>query len=188
MVRADQMVALTATLCSAGATIFIRQGLRYGGIYAGLFINLVVGTVGFWTIVSLTGGIGHPSAAGWAFFVLAGLIGTAGGRLLRFVSIDKVGAPIAAALMNVSPLVSTVLAIVLLGESVTAPILVGTVVIVLGTILWNRLPGELVQDLFAVAHGVLLSAQSEVPGERVAGARRLTGATTAETRVLRCRL
>ncbi len=83
----------------------------------------------------LTGGFGHPSAAGVAFFVLAGLIGTVAGRLLRFVSIDKVGASVAASLINLHPLVATGVAILLLGERVTAPILAGTVVIVLGTTL-----------------------------------------------------
>jgi uncharacterized membrane protein len=71
-------------------------------------------------------------------FVLAGLIGTVAGRLLRFVSIETVGAAIAAALNNLHPFFATALAIALLGERVTAPILTGTVVIVLGTILLSE--------------------------------------------------
>ncbi len=66
---------------------------------------------------------------------LAGLIGTVGGRLLRFISIETVGASISAALINLSPLVASTLAIAVLGERVTVPILVGTLVIVGGTTL-----------------------------------------------------
>src|SRR5437667_9074383 len=135
MPRTVHALALVSALCSAGATILIRQGLRGRGPYTGFWINLVVGTVGLWAAVLLTGGFGRPSAAGVAFFVLAGLIGTVGGRLLRFVSIDKVGASIAAALINLNPLVAATLAILLLGERVTVPTLVGTVVIVLGAVL-----------------------------------------------------
>src|SRR5881392_4269726 len=135
MPRTAHALALVSALCSAGATIFIRHGLRGRGPYTGFWINLVVGTVGLWAVVLLTGGFGHPSAAGVAFFVLAGLIGTVAGRLLRFVSIDKVGASVAASLINLHPLVATGVAILLLGERVTAPILGGTVVIVVGTIL-----------------------------------------------------
>jgi uncharacterized membrane protein len=135
MPRTVHVLALASALCSAGATIFIRQGLRGSGPYMGLWINLVVGTIGLWAGVLLTGGIGRLSAAGVAFFVLAGLIGTVAGRLLRFVAIEKVGASIAAALINLHPLVSTSLAILLLGERITAPILAGTVVILLGTTL-----------------------------------------------------
>jgi len=133
--RTVHLLALVAAFSSAGATILIRQGLRSGGAYTGLWINLVVGTVGLWAAVLGTGGLGHPTARGIAFFVLAGLIGTVGGRLLRFVSIEKVGASIAAALTNLNPLVSAGLAILLLGEEVTLPIFAGTVVIVTGTIL-----------------------------------------------------
>jgi len=94
-----------------------------------------VGTIGLWTGVFLTGGVGRVSAAGLGLFTLAGLIGTIGGRLLRFVSIERVGASITAALTNLNPLISSILAILLLGEHVTAPILAGTVVIVVGTVL-----------------------------------------------------
>src|SRR3989449_2300469 len=135
MPRTVYVLALASAFCSAGATIFIRQGLRGRGPYTGFWINLVVGTVGLWAAVLLTGGFGRLSATGIAFFVLAGLIGTVAGRLLRFVSIDKVGASIAAALINLHPLFATGVAILLLGERVTAPILAGPVVIVLGTIL-----------------------------------------------------
>src|SRR5262249_17793107 len=66
-------------------------------------------------------------------FVLSGIVGTAGGRLLRFVSIEKVGAPVAASIINMNPFIATGLAIVVLGERVTPPIIAGTGVIVLGT-------------------------------------------------------
>ena len=158
MPRTAHVLALAAALCSASATIFIRQGLRGGGPYAGFWINLVVGTVGLWAAVLLTGGIGHLSAAGVAFFVLAGLIGTVGGRLLRFVSIQQLGASISAALINLHPLVASGLAILLLGERVTAPIVAGAAVIVLGTILLSaggrRLgvrPGQLAVPLLSAA-------------------------------------
>lgn len=94
-----------------------------------------MGTVGLWACVILTGGPGHPSVTGLAFFVLAGIIGTVAGRLLRFVAIEQVGASIAAALIALSPLISSALAIATLGERVTLPIGAGTVVIVVGTIL-----------------------------------------------------
>jgi len=129
------VLALTAALLSAAATIFIRQGLRTSDPYVGLWINVVVGTVGLWIAVLVTGGLGHVSASGVAFFVLAGLIGTVGGRLTRFMAIESVGASITAALGNLNALVATILAILLLGEHVTVPIVTGTLVITLGTIL-----------------------------------------------------
>ena len=129
------LLALGGALFSGLATIWIRQGLRGSDPYTGFFVNVVVGTVSLWTAVVATGGLGHVSPRGALFFMCAGLIGTVGGRLLRFVSIEKVGASIAAALINLNPFVSTALAIALLGESITVPIVIGTAVIVAGTTL-----------------------------------------------------
>jgi len=128
-------LALASALCSAGATILIRRGLRRYGPYTGFWINVAVGAVGVWMAVLATGGMGQPSLAGIAFFALAGLVGTVGGRLFRFMSIEAVGASITAAVTNLSPLVSSALAILILGEHVTLAVLAGTLVVVIGTTL-----------------------------------------------------
>jgi uncharacterized membrane protein len=163
MPQTMHVLALAGALCSAAATIFIRQGLRTSDPFTGFWINLLVGTVSLWAGVLATGEMGRVSVRGALLFLCAGLIGTVGGRLLRFVSIERVGASIAAALINLNPFVSTVLAIVLLGERVTVPIVVGTAVIVGGTILLSagglRLgfrPGQLVLPLLsATCFGVV---------------------------------
>ena len=132
------MVAALALLSSfvlASATILIRLGLRGGGPFTGYWIDLVVGAVGIWLVVALAGGASEVSAAGVAYFVLAGLVGTVAGRLLRFFAIDAVGASITAALMNLTPLVSSALAFLLLGERVTVPVVLGILVLVIGTTL-----------------------------------------------------
>ena len=128
-------LALGAAVLSAVATIFIRQGLRGGDPYSGFWINLIVGTVGLWLAVLVTGAEVRLTGRSVLLFALAGLIGTVGGRLLRFLSIEKVGASVSAAVLNLQPLISTMLAILLLGEQVTAPIVVGTLVIVAGTLI-----------------------------------------------------
>jgi uncharacterized membrane protein len=128
-------LALASALCSALATVLISRGLLRYGPYTGAWVNVAVGTVCVWIAVILGGGVGHPNAAGIAYFALAGVIGTFGGRLLRFLSIETVGASMSAALINLSPLVASILAIIVLGEEVTAPIVIGTLVIVAGTTL-----------------------------------------------------
>jgi drug/metabolite transporter, DME family len=129
------VLALVGALCAASATIFIRHGLRDANPYTGVWINLLVGTVGLWSAVLLMGPLESVDAKGVAYFAAAGLVGTLSGRLLRFVSIEKVGASVSTAVINLSPFISSGLAILLLGEHMTLPILAGTVVIVLGTIL-----------------------------------------------------
>ena len=126
-------LALTAAILSAAATIFIRQGLRGSDPYTGFWINCMVGAVGMWIAVLATGG-GDFTMRSVLLFASAGLIGTVGGRIARFLAIEKVGASVASALINLTPLIATLLAILLLGERVTLPIVAGTVVIVIGTV------------------------------------------------------
>jgi drug/metabolite transporter (DMT)-like permease len=76
-------------------------------------------------------------------FAMAGLIGTVGGRLLRFLSIERVGASVSSAVLNLQPLIATMLAILLLGERVTVPILLGTIVIVAGTVVLSSSGSEI---------------------------------------------
>jgi drug/metabolite transporter, DME family len=133
--RTVHVLALISAIVAAGAAVLIRQGLRDASVYAGFWVNLAVGTVCLWVVVFLQRPIEPLHAKGVAWFVLAGLVGTAAGRLLRFVSIEKVGASVTTTLNGLSPFISSGLAILLLGERVTTPIMAGTVVIVLGTVL-----------------------------------------------------
>jgi uncharacterized membrane protein len=129
----------------------IRQGLRHGNFYVGFWINVIVGVVGFWSAVLVLEPADAYRFSAVPMFVLSGIIGTAGGRLLRFVSIEKVGAPVAAAIINLNPFIASALAILVLGEHVTLPMLAGTGVIVLGTTLLSlsgRQVGFQPRDLF----------------------------------------
>jgi uncharacterized membrane protein len=132
------MLALASALCSAVSTMLIQRGLRHANFYAGFWINIVVGMIGLWAVVLL---MVPADAYHWSavpYFVLSGVVGTAAGRLFRVVAIEKVGAPVAASINNLSPFIASGLAILLLGERVTLPILLGTLVIVLGTILLSQ--------------------------------------------------
>jgi uncharacterized membrane protein len=128
-------LALAGAVCNAGATILIRQGLRSASPYTGVWINLAVGTLALWPAVAATGGLESIGLKGAAYFAAAGIVGTLAGRLFRFVAIEKVGAAVSSAVINLNPFISTGLAILLLGERVTMAIAAGTAVIVLGTIL-----------------------------------------------------
>ena len=136
-------LALAAALLSAAATIFIRQGLRGSDPYTGFWINLIVGTLSVWIGVLVTGDGVPLTTKSLLLFALAGLIGTVGGRLLRFISIEKMGASVSSAVLNLQPLIATVLAILVLGEQVTVPILAGTIVIVVGTVILSSSGGRL---------------------------------------------
>jgi uncharacterized membrane protein len=143
-------MALSSALCAAAATILIQRGLRGSTFYAGAWINVVVGVVAAWSAALLLVRFDTFPWQAVPYFALSGLIGTTGGRLFRVLAIQKVGAPVASAVNNMTPLVASGLAILLLGERVTLPIIGGTLVIVAGTILLSlsgRLAGFRARDL-----------------------------------------
>jgi uncharacterized membrane protein len=135
VVTSPAALALVSALCSAFAIILISRGLGRYGPYTGAWVNMAVGAVCVWIAVLLGGGVGQPSVAGIAYFAVAGVIGTFAGRVLRYLSVETVGASMSAALINLSPLMASALAIIVLGERVTAPVVIGTLVIVGGTTL-----------------------------------------------------
>ena len=199
-------LALISAFLSAAATILIRYGLQRYGPYTGVWINVVVGAVGLWVAVLVTGGMGHPSPRSLALFVLAGLIGTVAGRMLRFLAIEAVGASISAGFMNLTPLVSSGLAILLLGERVTLPIVAGTLVIVFGTmllstggrslgvrpvLLWLPALSATCFGVVAILRKVGLSGAAPVPGAAVNVSTALVVFTafllaSGQARVMRC--
>src|SRR5260370_7816011 len=128
-------MALGSALCAACATLLIQRGLQRSNFYAGAWINVVVGAVAAWSATLLLVPWHDYTWRAVPYFAFSGVVGTAGGRLFRVLAIQKVGAPVAAAVNNLAPLVATGLAILLLGEHVTLPILSGTLVIVAGTII-----------------------------------------------------
>lgn len=135
MAYTAHVLALAGALCSAMATVMIRRGLGTSNSYTGFWINLAVGTVCVWVPTLLMVPVSALHAKALPFFIASGILGTVAGRFLRFLGIEKVGAPVSAAINNLNPFISTGFAILLLGERVTLPILAGTGVIVLGTML-----------------------------------------------------
>lgn len=129
------LLALASAFATALATALIHRGLRRSNFYAGFWINVIVGVVGLWSAVLLFVPREDYDWRAVPYFVFSGVVGTAAGRLFRVMAIEKVGGPVAASINNLSPLIATVLAVLLLGERVTPAILGGTLVIVLGTIL-----------------------------------------------------
>jgi drug/metabolite transporter (DMT)-like permease len=85
------------------ATILIRQGLRGTDAFTAYWINLVVGAIGLWLAVLVLAPGERADLRGILYFALAGLVGTTAGRLLRFVSIEQVGASVSSALINLYP-------------------------------------------------------------------------------------
>ncbi len=110
----------------------IRLGVRNGTPYTGAITSSSILCILFITLL-LAGGI-RPGplwpAVGW--FVLTGVAATAPARISFYYSIRRIGASRATVLILISPLLSLLYAVVLLGERPSSTAILGAFVVVGG--------------------------------------------------------
>ena len=131
----DAIFSLAAALCVSLLTLSIRVGTdtdeegAMNALLVVLMVNvavLVPGAIVFdYPDFGMT-----PRALG--AFVLAGITGTMIGRALTYTSIELVGASRTEPIRSSQPLHATLIAIIVLGESVTTAHMLGVVLIVVG--------------------------------------------------------
>jgi drug/metabolite transporter (DMT)-like permease len=134
-----QSLALTAAIVASGNAIAIRKAVfRLGESNSAFYISIFIGTIIFSLALGLSGDAGQlKTASGYAIaaFTGSGIIGLLMGRWLTFTSLRLIGANITNPLKNTSTVVSVILGITLMGESVTLGKALGIALIVIGALL-----------------------------------------------------
>lgn len=130
------LLALAPAVIWGFTPILSKRGMAGGG--SSLQASLVVVSVDtsiYVLILLATRGpdafVGVPIES-VLLFVLAGVVGTALGRLAIFTGIDRVGAAVNTAAVSIRPLFATILAVFLLGETVGVETALGILVVVAG--------------------------------------------------------
>jgi DME family drug/metabolite transporter len=129
-----QVLALITAVSYAGALVCSRLGLRYSTPTTVTLVSILVQNVVLWTAVFLLAGIPPVSWVSVGLFCVVGIF-QLGVRLLAYTGVLKIGASRSSALQSISPLVSATIAIAVLKESATVPILAGTLLVVAGIVL-----------------------------------------------------
>jgi drug/metabolite transporter (DMT)-like permease len=126
-------LALVSALLFGGMSVGLRMGLgRYPNAAAA-----TLATVGGALVVVLIAAAaeipsrGVHAGAAWPF-LLAGLLQPGVGQLLVTMAIREAGASRASVVFGLSPLVSVTIALVALGEPLSAPLLIGALLVVAG--------------------------------------------------------
>jgi uncharacterized membrane protein len=140
---ADLAAAVLALLTAFGfglANVLMKRGLQHARPQAAALVSVTF-TALFMDALAL---VAVPPArlATWAVlpFVVAGLFAPGLGRLLLFHGIDRVGVGRSLTMVATTPLFSVILAIALLGERPSWPLLLGVAAIVAGAALLSYRP------------------------------------------------
>ncbi len=132
------LLALVPAVLWGFGPIFDKRGMDAGGSsLQGSLVVVVVDSTLYWLVLfalrwpNPLAGL-QPSAI--LVFILAGVVGTALGRLAVFTGVKRVGASVNSAGISTRPLFATVLGIAVLGESVGTTTLAGVPVLVAGLV------------------------------------------------------
>jgi transporter family protein len=126
-----QILALLTSIFYATTLVSARRGLKYSTPLTVTSVSILVQNALLWGGVFLTGGIRSVAPTALWLFVLVGVTQFCV-RMFSYSGVEKIGASRSSALQSVSPIVSTLIAIVFLHERPHAGVLVGTVLVVGG--------------------------------------------------------
>ncbi len=128
------LLALLAALFFGIGSIFARLGLQHIKPMTGTFISMVSSLVliGLLSLVTNFKATVSPSATVLLWFGMIGVINFVAGRQFNYLSIRKIGVAKASPIFASNPLFAMVLAVTFLGETITVPVVIGTLCVVVG--------------------------------------------------------
>ena len=163
-----EFYALANAFLFAVHNIFMKKALRYSNPATGVISSLLINIVFLWTVAFLFVPMANVTLASLLIFVGVGFFQPGLTRLLTYKGIDALGVAITDPIRASTPLFSAAMAIVFLGEEITLPIIVATLMIIGGITLlsWRhgamKLAGSAVYLWFPIAASVLAGASQVV--------------------------
>jgi drug/metabolite transporter (DMT)-like permease len=128
------LYAVIAGLFWGTSPVLVKRGLVGADVSAATLVQqaTILFTLVFFTLFEGSLITGQVSQTSIAVFIAIGIVGAYLGRTLFVKSVDQIGATRAQLVNNTSPLVTVLLAALLLGERLTVTILAGVILIVSG--------------------------------------------------------
>lgn len=136
-----ELFALSNAFFFALHNMLTKKGLKYSNPATAVLTSLAVNVVALWGVSLLFLPVEALTASGIFIFVLVGLFQPGFTRLLTYKSIETVGVAVTDPLRATTPMFSAFLAILLLGERMTPPIFLATVLIIAGITLLSLRSG-----------------------------------------------
>ena len=120
--------------------LLLKRGMTLSNVSTATLIEQYVSVIVLLLISAFRGELFllDFSARGFWAFVAAGVVGASFGKIFYYKGIDRVGASKSTSVKNSSPLLTVLLAVILLGEELTLAAAVGSILIVIGILVLSR--------------------------------------------------
>jgi len=138
-----EIFALANAFLFALHNILTKKALRYSNPATGVISSLLINIVFLWAMVILFVPIANVTLASVLIFVAVGFFQPGLTRLLTYKGIDALGVAITDPIRASTPLFSAIMAIIFLGEQMTLPIIIATLMIIAGIILLSWRSGSM---------------------------------------------
>jgi DME family drug/metabolite transporter len=131
----SEYFALQAAFCFAISHILNRRGLVASNAITASLFSIILSAVVLWSIV--------PFVVPWSsfrtpaiwYFLAGGIFAPGLGRLMSMTGMERVGVGRSIPISNSSPMVASILAVLLMGESWTLQNFLGTSLVILGIVI-----------------------------------------------------
>ncbi len=148
--------ALSSSIFWAASTVAVKKALKTDSALNITFLSVAMNVVYLWPAAFFLTPWERVGLDGIAILVLAGILAPTFGRLVRFMSVEKLGAALSSPLVNTVPMFSAIVAYIFLGEIVDLQIGLGISVIMIGVTILS-----LGEEKLKLSHiGILLSLAS----------------------------
>jgi len=131
----ELIFAILASFFLASGIVEARRGLEDSDYEPCILILTLVGFIIFAPIAAFTTDFSSVSFGGVAMFLLAGVLNPGLSRLFFYKSVEKVGAVLTSSITPSSPIISAMLAVIILQETPWTGLWLGIACIVLGSVL-----------------------------------------------------
>ncbi len=163
-----ELYALVNAFLFALHNMFTKKALRYSNPATAVISGLLINIIFLWGLSVLFAPLSSLTRASILIFAAVGLFQPGLTRLLSYKGIDALGVAITDPIRATTPLFSAMMAIIFLGEKLTLPIVVATLMIVAGITLlsWRsgsmKLAGSAVFLWYPIAASALAGATQVV--------------------------
>lgn len=133
-----EIIAIIGAVLFAVGHILVKKALSHSNPFTGTLITILSSTIMLWSIAIVLLPL-HLFLSRYIFiFAIAGIFAPICGRFLVYTGISRLGISRSTPISNASPLFSSFLAIILMGEKMTLSILLGTLLVISGAILLSH--------------------------------------------------
>lgn len=155
--------AFQTALCFSVAHIFVRRGLVHSNALTSSLISLGTSAAIFWLLLLFLIPFSALLTPAVGFFVAGGIFAPAIGQTLGYIGMERIGVARSSPIVNISPIFSSILAVVFLGEAWVPQNIIGTCLVILGVVVLSsrnasegewRMKDVIYPVLAAVAFGI----------------------------------